>query len=143
MSATASREHRVATAVAGVIGNVMEWYDFALYGYFASTIGKQFFPAEDAAASLIASFGVFAAGFLMRPIGAALFGQIRLHLPLDAMRRTVPHSVAMPDHVETFLGHGPPAALHCDETRRYPSQSLPARQGNEPDGGRMRGGDGA
>ena len=76
MAESTSREHRVATAIAGVIGNVMEWYDFALYGYFASTIGKQFFPTESAAASLIASFGVFAAGFLMRPIGAALFGHI-------------------------------------------------------------------
>ncbi len=62
------------TLVAGVVGNVMEWYDFGLYGYFAPVIAGQFFPSEDRIASLIYTFGVFAAGFLMRPVGAALFG---------------------------------------------------------------------
>jgi MHS family proline/betaine transporter-like MFS transporter len=62
--------------VAGIAGNVMEWYDFAVYGYFAPIIGQQFFPSTDAVASLIAAFGVFAAGFLMRPIGAVVFGHI-------------------------------------------------------------------
>src|SRR5215831_15437242 len=38
---------------AGVIGNVLEWYDFAIYGYFASAIGRQFFPHEDAVAQLL------------------------------------------------------------------------------------------
>jgi MHS family proline/betaine transporter-like MFS transporter len=60
--------------MAGVVGNVIEWYDFALYGYLAAIIGRLFFPAEDATASLLASYGVFAAGFLMRPIGAIFFG---------------------------------------------------------------------
>jgi MHS family proline/betaine transporter-like MFS transporter len=58
------------------MGNVMEWYDFAVYGYFAMVIGDQFFPATDPAVSLIASFGAFAAGFLMRPIGGLVFGRI-------------------------------------------------------------------
>ncbi|QJD31381.1 MFS transporter [Methylococcus geothermalis] len=62
--------------LAGLIGNVMEWYDFAVYGYFAGAIGKLFFPADDPAVSLIASFGAFAAGFLVRPIGGLLFGRI-------------------------------------------------------------------
>ena len=53
----------------------MEWYDFAVYGYFAATIGRHFFPSDDPAASLIAAFGVFAAGFLMRPVGG-VFGHI-------------------------------------------------------------------
>jgi MFS transporter, MHS family, proline/betaine transporter len=61
---------------AGTAGNVMEWYDFAAYGYFAATIGRHFFPSEDATASLIAAFGVFAAGFLMRPLGGVVFGHI-------------------------------------------------------------------
>src|SRR6202035_5222049 len=47
------------TTLAGHAGNVMEWYDFAVYGYFAPVIGRHFFPAEDPAASLIAAFGVF------------------------------------------------------------------------------------
>jgi MHS family proline/betaine transporter-like MFS transporter len=62
--------------LAGIAGNVMEWYDFAVYGYFAPIIGRQFFPSEDPAASLVAAFGVFAAGFLMRPIGGLVFGHI-------------------------------------------------------------------
>jgi MHS family proline/betaine transporter-like MFS transporter len=64
------------TVVAGIVGNVMEWYDFSVYGYFATTIGHRFFPAEDAVSSLLAAFGVFAAGFLMRPLGSLLFGYI-------------------------------------------------------------------
>ncbi len=58
----------------GIVGNVVEWYDFALYGYLAVVIGKLFFPAENPTVSLLASYGVFAAGFVMRPIGAAVFG---------------------------------------------------------------------
>lgn len=64
------------TVLAGIAGNVMEWYDFAVYGYFAPIIGRHFFPSDDPAASLIAAFGVFAAGFLMRPVGGLIFGHI-------------------------------------------------------------------
>ena len=48
---------------AGVIGNVLEWYDFAIYGYFAASIGLNFFPREDSVAQLLAAFGVFALGY--------------------------------------------------------------------------------
>ncbi len=54
----------------------MEWYDFAVYGYFATVIGRLFFPSEDPAVSLIAAFGAFAAGFLVRPLGGLVFGRI-------------------------------------------------------------------
>jgi len=60
------------TIAAGIAGNVMEWYDFSVYGYFAAIIGRHFFPAGDRATSLLAAFGVFAAGFLMRPLGSLL-----------------------------------------------------------------------
>jgi MFS transporter, MHS family, proline/betaine transporter len=59
-----------------MIGNVLEWYDFAIYGYFAATIGRQFFPNEDAVAQLLSAFGVFAIGYLMRPLGGVLVGHI-------------------------------------------------------------------
>jgi MHS family proline/betaine transporter-like MFS transporter len=62
--------------VAGAIGNVLEWYDFAAYGYFASTFGRNFFPSTDHLVSLISAFGVFAVAFMMRPIGSILFGHI-------------------------------------------------------------------
>ena len=61
---------------AGVIGNILEWYDFAVYGFFAPILAEQFFPAGDRRVSLLAAFGAFAVGFLMRPVGAAIFGHI-------------------------------------------------------------------
>jgi MHS family proline/betaine transporter-like MFS transporter len=61
---------------AGLIGNVLEWYDFSIYGYFAPLIGQHFFPSSNPATSLIAAFGVFSAGFLTRPFGALVFGWI-------------------------------------------------------------------
>lgn len=61
---------------AGAIGNVLEWYDFAVYGYFATAIGHAFFPKEDPVAQVLSAFGIFAVGFLMRPVGGALVGHI-------------------------------------------------------------------
>ena len=63
-------------AAIGAIGNVLEWYDFAIYGFFASILAVNYFPSDNPTVSLIASFGAFAAGFLMRPVGGALFGHI-------------------------------------------------------------------
>jgi len=63
--------HRV---MAGFTGNVVEWYDFALFGYMAGVIAPVFFPQTSQAAGLIATYGIFAAGFLMRPLGSAFFG---------------------------------------------------------------------
>lgn len=60
--------------MAGFIGNVVEWYDFALYGYLAGVIAPVFFPSNDPTAGLVATYGIFAAGFMMRPLGAAFFG---------------------------------------------------------------------
>lgn len=65
---------RRAALVAGFIGNVLEWYDFALYGYMAGILSGLFFPGENETAGLLATYGVFAAGFLMRPLGSGLFG---------------------------------------------------------------------
>ena len=62
------------TLLAGAIGNALEWYDFALYGYFAPVFASLFFPSERPSLSLISAFGVFAIGFLSRPLGALLFG---------------------------------------------------------------------
>ena len=59
-----------------MIGNVIEWYDFAIYGNFAASIGRNFFPRENAVTQLIAAFGVFAIGYLVRPIGGAVIGYI-------------------------------------------------------------------
>ncbi|HSI02259.1 MAG TPA: MFS transporter [Reyranella sp.] len=61
---------------AGAIGNVLEWYDFAIYGYFASVIGKTFFPHEDPLAQLLSAYGIFAIGFVVRPLGGVVVGHI-------------------------------------------------------------------
>jgi MFS transporter, MHS family, proline/betaine transporter len=61
---------------AGMIGNVLEWYDFAIYGYFATAIGQVFFPYQDRIAQLLSAFGVFALGYFMRPVGGAVTGHI-------------------------------------------------------------------
>ena len=73
---TASSPINKRSIIAGFIGNILEWYDFTVYGFFATIIGAQFFPAEDKIVQLIAAFGVFAAGYLMRPIGGVIFGHI-------------------------------------------------------------------
>ena len=74
-SAEERRAHR-RVITAGIAGNVMEWYDFSIYGFFARTIGQQFFPSHDLNVSLMAAFGTFAVGFFMRPLGAVVFGYI-------------------------------------------------------------------
>ena len=58
------KEIQVRQAVgAAVIGNVLEWYDFAVYAYFAGVIGKNFFPSDNEITSLLATFAVFGVGF--------------------------------------------------------------------------------
>ena len=64
------------TALAGLIGNVLEWFDFAVYGYFASDIGKQFFTQSSHAAQQFLTFGTFALGFLARPAGSLVLGWV-------------------------------------------------------------------
>ncbi|AEA64212.1 MFS transporter [Burkholderia gladioli] len=58
------------------IGNFMEWFDFAIYGYFAAIIGKTFFPSAAPGVSLLSALAVFAVGFLSRPLGAVVLGPI-------------------------------------------------------------------
>ncbi len=76
MADTGLSRDQIKLIGAGIIGNILEWYDFAVYGFFAHILAKQFFPSDDPTVSLIASYGAFAAGFLMRPIGGWLFGWI-------------------------------------------------------------------
>src|SRR5262245_65169066 len=64
------------TVLAGMIGNAVEWYDYGLCGYLAPFLATLFFPSKDPLDSLMATFGVFAAGFLMRPLGAIAFGHL-------------------------------------------------------------------
>lgn len=58
------------------IGNFMEWFDFAIYGYFAALIGATFFPSSAPGVSLLSSLAVFAVGFVSRPLGAVVLGPL-------------------------------------------------------------------
>jgi MHS family proline/betaine transporter-like MFS transporter len=70
------KQSPLRTAAAGVIGNVLEWFDFAVYGYFATDIGKQFFPESSPSARQLLSLAVFALGFAARPIGSIVLGMV-------------------------------------------------------------------
>jgi MHS family proline/betaine transporter-like MFS transporter len=62
--------------LAGMIGNGLEWYDYALYAYMVTLISKLFFPAGNEAVHLLATLGIFAVGFVARPFGGILFGMM-------------------------------------------------------------------
>ncbi len=66
----------VAALSAGAGGNLLEWYDFGIYGLLAPVLATVFFPAGDRIASLIGAYGLFAAGFAMRPIGGVVLGHL-------------------------------------------------------------------
>ena len=104
-------EHHFKRTVAGVIGNVLEWYDFAVFGYFAPIIASQFFPEDDPVAGLINAFGVFAAGYLMRPLGGVVFGYIgdklgrKRALGMSVMLMVIPTTLLglLPTHAQVGI----------------------------------------
>jgi hypothetical protein len=63
---------RVITAAAG--GNVIEWYDFYIFGSLAAVLSVKFFEKSHPVAALLSTIALFTAGFLVRPLGAFLFG---------------------------------------------------------------------
>jgi len=81
MSRAASRQPpyaplSAASLGAGAIGNLLEWYDFGLYGLLAPVLAPLFFPSVDPVAALIGAYGGFALGFMMRPLGGAVLGHL-------------------------------------------------------------------
>jgi MHS family proline/betaine transporter-like MFS transporter len=62
--------------ISGMIGNGLEWYDYALYAYMATIISKLFFPIGNDDLHMLATFGIFAVGFVARPFGGVFFGYI-------------------------------------------------------------------
>jgi MHS family proline/betaine transporter-like MFS transporter len=63
-------------AFAANIGNILEWYDFAVFGYLAEVFGKLFFVASNPTVGLLESFAVFGGAFFMRPVGGVILGSI-------------------------------------------------------------------
>ncbi|MET0700480.1 MAG: MFS transporter [Mycobacterium sp.] len=87
MSATQSTDNSAGTphvepssvrqAILGAsIGNTVEWYDFAIYGFLATYIAEKFFPSANGTAALLSTFAVFAVAFFMRPLGGLFFGPL-------------------------------------------------------------------
>ncbi|WP_028225519.1 MFS transporter [Paraburkholderia ferrariae] len=73
-AATRSTPGRRTTVLAAALGNGLEFFDFTVYSFFASIIGKLFFPAGDELASLMMSLATFGVGFVMRPLGGVAIG---------------------------------------------------------------------
>lgn len=69
----AERRRQLAAAC---IGNVLEYYDFVVYAYLATTIGHKFFPSDNETAGLLATFAAFGVGFLARPLGGVVIGRL-------------------------------------------------------------------
>src|ERR1044071_8635002 len=73
----AAPQHRSSTfrvLAAASIGNALEWYDILVYGYFAVTISRLFFPTADQTTSLLLALGTFGVSYLIRPLGALALG---------------------------------------------------------------------
>jgi len=73
----AKASHQASTfkvLAAASIGNALEWYDILVYGYFAVTISKLFFPNADPTTALLLAFGTFGVSYLVRPLGALVLG---------------------------------------------------------------------
>ncbi|AIS16690.1 MFS family transporter [Pseudomonas rhizosphaerae] len=70
------RKKRIFAIVGASSGNLVEWFDFYVYAFCAIYFAPAFFPSDDPTVQLVNTAGVFAAGFLMRPIGGWLFGRV-------------------------------------------------------------------
>ena len=61
---------------ASSVGTLIEWYDFYIFGMLATIISKQFFPSDAGTSALLSTLAIFAAGFIVRPFGALVFGRL-------------------------------------------------------------------
>lgn len=76
MSAEPQKNSIFKVIGASSLGTLIEWYDFYIFGSLASIIGTQLFPADAGASALINTLAIFAAGFIVRPFGALVFGRL-------------------------------------------------------------------
>ncbi len=99
--------------IASSAGTIFEWYDFYLYGSLAAIIGAQFFSAYPEATRNVFALLAFAAGFIVRPFGALVFGRLG---DLDRPQVHLPHH--HPDHGSVDVPGRLPAELRNDRHRR-------------------------
>lgn len=71
-----TKKARTRAVTLATLGNVMEWYDFTVYGFLALAISANFFPGSDSNAALLSTFAVFGVGFVARPVGAFILGPL-------------------------------------------------------------------
>ncbi len=90
------------------LGTFLEFFDYTLYGYFASTIGQLFFPNETPTLQLIATWAIFSIGFLIRPIGAMLFGHIA---DKNGRRKVLPFTITLMAVPTILIGFLPTFAV--------------------------------
>jgi MHS family alpha-ketoglutarate permease-like MFS transporter len=76
MATAETTSWRIRSIIGGSIGNLVEWYDWYAYSAFSLYFAHQFFPGANPTAQLINTAGIFAVGFLMRPIGGYIFGKL-------------------------------------------------------------------
>ena len=76
MNSTISAKTIRSVIAASSVGTMIEWYDFYIFGMLAKTISTQFFPEGNATAALLSTLAIFAAGFIVRPFGALVFGRL-------------------------------------------------------------------
>lgn len=76
MNSTISSKTIRSVIAASSVGTMIEWYDFYIFGMLAKTISTQFFPEGNSTAALLSTLAIFAAGFIVRPFGALVFGRL-------------------------------------------------------------------
>ncbi|MBI6853695.1 MFS transporter [Pseudomonas cichorii] len=87
--------------VAAALGNFVEWFDFAVYGFLATTIALQFFPSTDTSAALLKTFAVFAVAFAFRPLGGIFFGMLGDRI---GRKRTLAITILLMAGATTLIG---------------------------------------
>ncbi len=97
----------IRAVVAGGIGSFVEWFDYSIYALFAGYFATQFFPSENRTAAMLATFGIFAVGFLARPVGAWFFGRVSDRY---GRRQTLVISVILISASSLIIGLCPTAA---------------------------------
>ncbi|WP_168464015.1 MFS transporter [Wolbachia endosymbiont of Ctenocephalides felis wCfeT] len=122
--------------LSSLICNTLLWYDHMLFGHLINIIGSTFFPSDDQLTSVLKAFGVFAVGFLMRPIGAAVFGHIgdkygrRVALLLSIIMMTL--STVLIAFVPAYQSIGILASIFVVCLRLLQGISLGGEAGNAP-----------